>query len=105
VREYTWALKKGRLPDDADPEVWRALLKGEKRVHDRARRLAQGSIGLVVAAWLVVALVYDFGPLGWVLVLLGGALAWGLMHWGAERQGRRIDRLREQVPPAPTAVD
>jgi hypothetical protein len=105
VREYRRALKKGRLPDDADPEVWRVLLAREKRVHDRASRRAQVFIGLGVVAWLVIAALYDYGPLGWALVLLGGALAWGLMQWAGQRQGRRIGRLREQFPSVPTMTD
>jgi hypothetical protein len=97
VRQYERAVKAGRLPDDADPAVWRPLLA-------RQHRVVRGSLTVALAlggALVVVLLLLERGSDGHgVGLAVAAALVLGLvaLWWTARRQFRRLDRLADQLP-------
>ena len=97
VWEFDTAVRRRRLPDDADPAVWGPLLDRGDRFQRRARTFALG-VTLLVAIPTVLLLAW--GGYGWAVVavaaLIGAALAAVLDH-ASRRQARRIDLLREQL--------
>lgn len=97
IPDHGRALRTGRLPEDADPDVWEPLLVRDQRGHARARRVALACTGLIVVSWLLVAVMYDFGSLGWALVIVVGAGMPAWIAWATGRQRRRIEALRAQV--------
>ena len=99
VQQYERALKTKRLPEDADPAVWRPLLARERRL---VRRIL--ATGLAVGAVVLVASLLLFrGPDEQVIgLVMAAALLVGLgaLGWGTRRQVRAIDRLTDQLPGA-----
>lgn len=97
VGEYQRALRRERLPDDADPAVWGPRLQQAQRFQRGARSLAVAST--VVTAVAVVA-VSAWAGYGWVVVvvtaLIGVAFV-AVLDFASRRQSHRIDRLHEQV--------
>ena len=98
VTQLQAALRSRRLPDDADPSVWRPLLLAQRRTQ---RRMFVGTqvllvvVGLVV---LVVLVVLDAST----SVLVGGlgvlVLAAVLMGWAGKRSLRPLDELIAGLP-------
>jgi Flp pilus assembly protein TadB len=98
VQQFRTALRSGRLPEDADPVVWRPLLAREQRSVGKARNLVLGILGLFVVAWGLVALV---GSFTWpaAVVSVGLVLAVVVLVWVVSRRTvGRIDRLVAQMP-------
>ena len=91
------ALRDGRLPDDADPELW-ALVLGDELADLAGKRTAGlATMVLLIACPLGMALVVD--P-AWVrMSLTAGVLAvGGLLLWAGRRQAARLRRLLDQLP-------
>ena len=105
MREHDRALRTGRLPDDADPAVWRPLLEREPCTQQRGTRVTTWGVGLLFAvAWVLVAVLHDMGPL-WCLVaaaVIALFAAWLRRLGGrqAARIRRLLDRITTGVPPA-----
>ncbi|SDN84222.1 hypothetical protein SAMN05428965_1888 [Geodermatophilus sp. DSM 45219] len=98
LEQYVSAARAGRLPDGADPAVWRPLLEAELRRRRRAR-VGVVPLGLVVAAvgMAITADLSDPGPAGRVLATVGGVLVVAAM-WGMVRaQVPPVERLLDQV--------
>jgi Flp pilus assembly protein TadB len=98
ARQFSAAVRTGRLPDDADPAVWHPLLARERGVVHRVRAGVVVLLGLVVAAWGLVAVV---GSFTWPAALISVALviAVAVLVWAVSaRTSARIDRLAEQLP-------
>ena len=97
------ALRDGRLPEDADAELW-ALVLGDELADLRAS-LTAGLATMVVLAGSATgpALVVDPARAGMSLTAVVLAVG-GLLCWMGRRRERRIRRLLEQVatevPPA-----
>ncbi len=96
LREFTRALRTGRLPDDADPAVWRELLQRERLAQRRVHVCVLVLVGLFATGWAVIAALLTFDAVAAVstgLVVAVAALVWVL---GA-RHSARIDRLAAQL--------
>ncbi|UOY02094.1 hypothetical protein [Blastococcus sp. PRF04-17] len=98
VGQFRTALRSGRLPEDADPAVWRPLLEQEQRVVRLLWRWLAGLVVVVVALWALVAAVGTFtwsaalistGLVLAVVVVVGAVLA---------RQSARMAALSAQLP-------
>jgi hypothetical protein len=106
LREYTSALKSGRLPSDADASEWRSVLDREERAGRRTAVFAYAFFGLLAAVFLALGVVRSSGRPGWPL-LAGLALflaVGGTVGWAVGLQRRRIKRLRTQLPNDPIAA-
>jgi uncharacterized membrane protein YfcA len=106
MRQYDRAVRTGRLPDDADPAVWRPLLERELRVQQRAMRVSTGGVVLLCAvAWVLVAVLYDVGPVWWLVAAVVLVLVAAWLRWLGRRQAARIRRLLDRTPDtAPTGT-
>ncbi|SDN84211.1 hypothetical protein [Geodermatophilus sp. DSM 45219] len=105
MREYDRAMRTGRLPDDADPAVWRPLLERELHTQQRGMRVISRGVSLVFAvAWVLVAVLNDIDAVWWLVAAVAIALFALWLHWLAGRQAGRIRRLLDRpptgVPPA-----
>jgi Flp pilus assembly protein TadB len=103
LREYTRALKSGRLPPHADPSEWRTLLAGEDRARRRAAVLSYAVVGLTAVLLTGVAAVRFSGGLLEFAAATVTALVvlLALLAWASRRQRRRIERLVAQLPEEP----
>ncbi|MET0764904.1 MAG: hypothetical protein ABWY29_08560 [Blastococcus sp.] len=98
VREFTRALRSGRLPGDADPAVWRALLEREQLAQRRVRMFCLVLAGIVAAGWVAIAALLTFD---WVAAVVSTGLVVavaGLVWILGSRQSARIHRLAAQLP-------
>ncbi len=97
VWEFDKAVRRRRLPDDADPAEWGPLLEKGDRFQRRAGKFAVGiTLLLLIATVLVVA----WGGHGWgVIVAAGliGAVLVTVLELASRSQSARIDRLRDQL--------
>jgi hypothetical protein len=97
VWEFDRAVRRRRLPDDADPAEWGPLLDKGDRFQRRARTFALGVTLLVLIA---TVLLLAWGGYGWGAVvaaaLIGAALV-AVLEFASRRQSQRIDLLREQL--------
>ncbi|WNV73930.1 hypothetical protein [Geodermatophilus sp. DSM 44513] len=94
------AVRRGRLPADADAGLWLRVLRGE--LDDlRARRTAGVATAvLLLACGLGLALAADPAWAG--LLVAAGALACaGGVAWAGRHRERRIRRLLDRPPAAP----
>ena len=95
VAQLQAALRSRRLPDDADPSVWRPLLLAQRRTQ---RRILVGTQVLLVVVGLAVLVVLDAST----SVLVGGlgvlVLAAVLMGWAGKRSLRPLDELIAGLP-------
>jgi hypothetical protein len=88
------ALKKGHLPEGADPQVWSANLDRQERTQRRLRRIVPVEFGAFAAVGVWLALTQ--GAVWWafvaffVLAGVGGVVA-------TTRTLHRIDRLRGEL--------
>jgi hypothetical protein len=93
----TRAVRTGRLPEDADPELWRPLLQQELAAGRRLVVTLVLLLGGLVAVVLVLTAVLT-APWTPVLVAITLIALVGLVLWWAQRRReRRIDALLEQV--------
>ena len=96
--QYARALRSGRLPEDADPAVWRPLLERELRSRRRALVSVVPVTGVFAgAAGLLLAGPFDAGALGLVLAAVGGVLVVAAMSGVVRAQVPRVERLLDQV--------
>lgn len=97
VQQFERAVTSGRLPEDADPAVWRPLLARERR---RVRRLLVGALALTSAVLvLVLALFWSAEDRAVGLAVAGALLVGTAALWPlSRRQVRRLDRLADQLP-------
>ncbi len=96
--EYERALKRGRLPDDADPAEWGPLLRRAQRFQRGARPLA---VGVTALSAVVVVASMLWVDLGWRMASAAaavGAVAVAVVWVSSGRQSARIDRLAAQSP-------
>ena len=97
VWEFDRAVRRRRLPDDADPAEWGPLLEKGDRFQRKAGKFAVGiTLLLLTATVLVVA----WGGYGWGVVVaagLIGATLVAVLEWATRRQSARIDGLRDQL--------
>jgi len=97
VWELDRAVRRRRLPADADPAEWGPLLEAAQRFQRRARTFALGLTLLVLVATVALTAWAGFG---WAVVvaagLIGAALI-GVLEFAGRRQTQRIDRLRDQL--------
>jgi hypothetical protein len=105
LREYTRALKSGRLPPDADPSEWRSLLAREDRGRRRAAILSYAILGLAAVLWVVLTVRRAGwqGWAGWAFPAVFVAFA-GLLAWAGRRHQRRLERLVAQLPEDPVST-
>ena len=99
--DYDTAVRRGRLPEDADPAEWGPLLEGEQRFQRGARTFA---LGVTVFAVVVVVFGFAWAGFGWIAVLVAaliGALGVGLLEVASRRQTARIESLRDQLRDLP----
>lgn len=97
--QYARALRSGRLPEDADPAVWRPLLERELRSRRRALVSVVPVTGLFAgAAVLLLGDAFGTGALGLALVAVGGVLVVVVMFGVVRAQVPRVERLLDQVP-------
>ena len=90
-------MRRGRLPEDADPAEWKPLLDGEHRFQRRARTVA---LGLTVFAVVLVVIGFAWAGFGWIAVLVAaliGVLGVALLEVASRRQAARIESLRDQL--------
>ena len=94
--ELDRALRDGRLPEDADPELW-ALVLGDELADLRGRQTA-GLATVVVLAGSAVGLALVVDP-PWVgMALTAGLLVLGgLLLQATRRRERRIRRLLDRM--------
>ncbi|MGY1750952.1 hypothetical protein [Modestobacter sp. SYSU DS0511] len=93
------AAKQGRLPDDADPAVWRPLLTRELRSMRRARRWVLASflaLSLVLLAVLLVDGAVRTSYLAAGVLVIGAVVL--LLGWLSRREQRKLERLLDQLP-------
>ena len=92
--EQALAIKRGRLPADADPELWPELLDRQERTQRRLRRIAPVEFGAFAALGIWLALTQ--GAIWWAFVvffvLVGAACV-----VASSRTLRRIDLLRAEL--------
>ncbi|MGY1858296.1 hypothetical protein [Modestobacter sp. SYSU DS0290] len=95
------AAKQGRLPDDADPAVWRPLLTRELQSMRRAWVWLLAGSAALSSVLLIVLLVDSTGRTGYLVVgvLLIGAVVL-LLSWLSRRERRKLERLLAQLPGA-----
>ncbi|SDF02400.1 hypothetical protein SAMN05660662_0752 [Blastococcus aurantiacus] len=97
VWEFDSAVRRRRLPDDADPAAWGPLLEKGGRFQRGARRFA---LGLTVTAVVVMVIGFAWAGFGWIAVLVAalvGVVAVALLEFASRRQTARIDDLRDQL--------
>jgi hypothetical protein len=89
------ASRRGTLPADADPAVWRPALEAQRRTALRSRRLGPAVFGpLAVGA---VALAVLLGSPAWGFIAAGAAALVVLGPVGARRGVDRVDALLAQL--------
>jgi hypothetical protein len=97
VWDFDRAVRRRRLPDDADPAEWGPLLAAGHRFQRGARRFALGFTLLVLIA---TVLLLAWGGYGWPVVaaagLIGAALV-AVLEIAGGRRSRRIERLQDQL--------
>lgn len=101
VWELDTAVRRRRLPDDADPAEWGPLLERAVGFQRGARSLA---LGLTVLSVVVVVIGFAWAGFGWIAVLaaaLIGFLGVALLEVASRRQTQRIERLQDQVRDLP----
>lgn len=99
MRQYGRAVRTGRLPDDADPAVWRPVLERELRAQKRAMRVSTGGVVLLSAvAWVLVAVLHDVGPVWWLVAAAVLVLFAAWLRWLGRRQAARIRWLLDRTP-------
>jgi hypothetical protein len=98
VVDQAVALRKGRLPEDADPETWRSHLERQERTQRRLRVIAPIEFGAFAA--LDIWLAFTQGAVWWVFLALFVAFGVGGVVATAATLGR-IDRLRQQLGGSP----
>jgi uncharacterized membrane protein YfcA len=100
VTQLQAALRSRRLPDDADPSVWRPLLLGQRRLQQRIVVVTQV---LLVAVGLAALVVTDVStgvlPLGLAVLLLVAVL----VGWASRRSQRPLDELIAGLPAEPVS--
>jgi hypothetical protein len=89
------ATRRGTLPVDADPAVWRPALEEQRRTALRARWLGPVFFGSLVAAAVVLAVLLR-SP-AWAFIAAGGAVLGAIGPLGAARTRRRVDGLLAQL--------
>jgi hypothetical protein len=87
--------RRGTLPVDADPAVWRPALEEQRRTALRARWLGPVVFGSLVAVAVVLAVLLE-SP-AWAFIAAGGAVLGALGPLGAARTLRRVDGLLTQL--------
>jgi hypothetical protein len=88
------ALKYGRLPDDADPQVWRERLDRQERTQRRVRWIAPVEFGAFAA--LGVWLALSQGAIWWAFAAAFVLMGVGCVV-GSSRTLQRIDVLRGEL--------
>lgn len=97
VWEFDRAVRRRRLPDDADPTEWSSILDRGDRFQRGARRFALGAT--VIAGVLLMIGLAAVG-FGWIAVLVAASIcvvAIALVEFGGRRQSARIASLRDQL--------
>ena len=101
VWEFDRAVRRRRLPDDADPAEWGPLIEKGERFQRRARTFA---LAFMVFAVVVVVIGFAWVGSGWVAVLVAaviGVVGVALLEVASRRQTARIESLRDQLPGLP----
>lgn len=95
--ELTRAVRTGRLPEDADPSVWRPLLIQEQRAWRRLLLVFHAVLAVLGVTTVALGVALDRS---WRLLIpalfLVAAVA-GLVHWAMRRRDRRTDELLQQL--------
>ena len=97
VWEFDRAVRRRRLPDDADPTEWGPLLEKGDRFQRRARTFA---VGLTVFVVVVVVVGFAWAGFGWIAVLITaliGVVGVALLEVAIRRRTARIESLRDQL--------
>lgn len=98
ARAFARAVRRRRLPDDADPAVWGPLLEGERRALRRAQTVDAPVAAAVFAAVAIVSSVVIGFRWSVVLAILGAAVALVSVAWLTGRRNlARIDLLADQL--------
>ena len=99
LRPFETAARTGRLPDGADPAVWRPFLVARQRVHRRRTTVTLVAVAAVAAGLLVlVVLLTDAAISSVVLCVLvaGQALTW--VSVAGQRTQRRLTAMLGRLP-------
>lgn len=97
VWEFDRAVRRRRLPDDADPAEWGPLLERGRRFQRKAKTFARAVTLLVLIATVLLMAWVGYG---WIVVVVAGligALLVGVLEFAGRRQARRMDLLQEQL--------
>jgi hypothetical protein len=89
--ELAKALRTGRLPNDAAPEVWHPLLAKQKRSYEIGLPWAIGLFGLITLG-CVISAVSDSDAIWWLFAAACAAIGVGLTVSSRRALGN-IDRL------------
>ena len=95
------AVRRRRLPDDADPAEWEPLLEKGDSFQRGARKFALGST-VITGVLLMIGLAW--AGFGWIAVLVAAAIcgvAVALVEFGGKRRSQRIELLQEQLRSLP----
>ena len=95
VTQFQAALRARRLPDDADPAVWRRLLTAQRRTQRRAVVTTQVLLVVVAAFALSLADLSDAQVVGGLLL---AALSAVLVGWWGRRVRRPLEQLIARLP-------
>jgi hypothetical protein len=98
VDQLQAALRSRRLPEDADPAVWRPLLEGQRRTQQGAVLATQFLLVVLGLAVLLLADVSTGFLLGGLVLLV---LATLLTGWWGRRMRRGLDELIAGLPAEP----
>ena len=101
VWDLDTAVRRRRLPDDADPAEWTPLLERAAGFQRRARSFALGFIPLVLIATVLVLAWGGYGWVGVVVAALIGATLVAVLEFASRRQSQRIELLQEQLRSLP----
>lgn len=95
--ELTRAVRTGRLPEDADPSVWRPLLLREQGAWRRLLLVFQALLAVVVVTTVAVGLAQNRSWRLLIPALLLVIAVAGLVEWTMRRRDRRTDELLQQL--------
>ena len=95
------AVRRRRLPDDADPAEWGPLLEGAQQFQRGARRFALVPTVLAVVLLVLGFAWAGFGGVAVLVVALIGVAGVALLEVVSRRQAARIDDLRDQLRDLP----